>query len=55
MITVEEMIKSLKEEEPGRLIRMAQIIFDDHDRFALMRGGVRKSKKVREKEKQAAQ
>jgi hypothetical protein len=51
MITVEELIKSLKEEDKDRRIRRVEILFDDRDRFAVLRGRIHKSAKLREGER----
>jgi len=51
MITVTELIKELKNEDQDRLVRRAQVVFDDQDRFVVLRGEVHASAKRREKEK----
>jgi len=52
MITVDQLIQELKKEDQERLIRRVEVLFEDRDRFVLLRGHVHMSSKLRQEKKQ---
>jgi hypothetical protein len=52
MLTVEELHKYLKDEELGRVIKKAYIVFNDNEKFIYGHGHTNKTRKLKDKEKE---